>query len=147
RIERKTARSGAVGLISRRSYSIPYDSPGVRAGRDIVSHGTAIRSNTFSAARSPAGSPPCPTQGLGMGENILGRPAGKIEPDPVGQEAKAGFGELPAPFAGEDGVELLPQGVQVQDIGRRIGELRLGEGLGAPIGELLLLGQIDAQHL
>src|SRR4029450_9430079 len=42
-----------------------------------------------------------------MGEDILGRPAGQIQPDPIGQEAEAGGGEVLATLADEHGVELV----------------------------------------
>src|SRR6516225_7768485 len=83
---------------------------------------------------------------LGMGKNVLGGPAGEVKPYPVRQEAKTGRREVRAPLAEEDDVELFLERVQVQHIGRRVGELRVGQRLGAPIGELLLLGEVDAQH-
>src|SRR5262245_59489770 len=86
-------------------------------------------------------------ENLGMGKDVLGRPAGEVEPHPVRQEAKTGRREVGAPLAHEDGVELLLERVQVQHIRRRVGELRVGQRLGAPIGELLLLGEVDAQHV
>src|SRR5215471_19220510 len=81
-----------------------------------------------------------------MGKDVLGGPAGKVKPDPVRQEAKTGRREVRAPLTDENGVELFLERVQVQHIGRRVGELRVGQRLGAPIGELLLLGEVDAQH-
>ncbi len=45
--------------------------------------------------------------GLGMGENILGGEAGKIEPYPLRQEAKTRRGELVPPLARQHGVEPL----------------------------------------
>src|SRR5207302_2429057 len=83
---------------------------------------------------------------LGMGKDVLGGPAGEVEPYPVRQKAKTGRREFGAPLADEDGVELFLERVQVQHIGRRVGELRVGQRLGAPIGKLLLLGEVDAQH-
>src|SRR6516164_9821622 len=83
---------------------------------------------------------------LGMGKDVLGGPAGEVEPYPVRQEAKTGRREFGAPLPDEDGVELFPERVQVQHVGRRVGELRVGQRLGAPIGKLLLLGEVDAQH-
>jgi hypothetical protein len=63
---------------------------------------------------------------LGMGKDVLGGPAGEVEPYPVRQEAKAGRRQLRAPLADENGVELFPERVQVQHIGRGVGELRVG---------------------
>src|SRR5260370_17770191 len=82
----------------------------------------------------------------GRGKQLWGGPAGEVEPYPVRQEAKTGRREFGAPLSDEDGVELFLERVQVQHIGRRIGELRVGQRLGAPIGKLLLLGEGDAQH-
>ena len=42
-----------------------------------------------------------------MGENIFAREAGEVEPDPVGQKAKAGRGQLLAAFAGQHRVKPL----------------------------------------
>src|ERR1700730_18844122 len=81
-----------------------------------------------------------------MGKAVSAPPPGEVEPYPVGQEAKTGRREFGPPLADEDGVELFLERVQVQHIGRRVGELRVGERFGAPIGKLLLLGELDAQH-
>ena len=43
-----------------------------------------------------------------MRKNVLGGPAGEIEPDPVGQEPEAGLGELGAARVVEGDVELQP---------------------------------------
>src|SRR5262245_29495060 len=90
----KPPGQGPFGSYPREVTQFATIHTGAWAGRDIVSHGTVIRSNTFSAAWAPSESLPFRSRGLGMGEDILGRPAGEIEPDPVGQEAKAGFGEF-----------------------------------------------------
>src|SRR5262249_33072985 len=74
-------------------------------------------------------------------------PAGEIEPCAIGKEAEAGGGQFSAPFAGDQGIELLLDGVQVDDVGCRIGDLGIGQLLGAPIGELLLLGEVDAENV
>src|ERR1700674_590152 len=85
--------------------------------------------------------------GSRMRENVLRRPAGEIEPRPVGQETEAGRGELGPALACEQNVELVFERMKMQHVGGRIGDLRFGELLGAPVGELLLFGEIDAQHL
>src|SRR5712692_2832880 len=87
------------------------------------------------------------TPGSRMGEDVLGRPAGQVQPHPVGEEAEAGRRQFPAPLARQHGVEPLLQGVQMQHVGSRIGYLGIAERLGAPIGELLLLRQVDPEHV
>src|SRR5262245_43786498 len=84
---------------------------------------------------------------LGVGKDILTRPAGEVEPYPIGEEPKTRCRQIRAPLPNEDGVELLLEGMQVQLVRRRIGELRVGERLSAPIGELLLFREVDAEHL
>src|SRR5262249_6859641 len=86
-------------------------------------------------------------ENLGMGKDVLGGPAGEVEPHPIRKEAKTGRREVRATLADEDRVELLLERVQVQHVRCRVGELRVGQRFGAPIGELLLLRQVDAQHL
>src|ERR671930_1972470 len=81
-----------------------------------------------------------------MGKDVLVRPAGEVEPHPIREKAKTSRRQLGAPLTEKDGVELLLERMQVQNIGRGIGELGVAERLGAPIGELLLLRQIDAQQ-
>src|SRR5262247_1296868 len=85
-------------------------------------------------------------ENLGMGKDVLGGPAGEVEPHPIRKEAKTGRRELGAILADEDRVELLLERVQVQHVRCRVGELRVGQRLGAPIGELLLLRQVDTQY-
>ena len=62
-----------------------------------------------------------------MGEDVFGRPAGEIEANAIGQEAEAGGGKVPAALAGEQRVELVLEGMKMQHIRCRIGDLRFGQ--------------------
>src|SRR5258706_7939823 len=81
-----------------------------------------------------------------MGKYVLGRPAGQVEPGPVRQEPEAGRGKLAPALPGQHDVELVLQAVEVEHVGRRIGKLGVAEGVGAPVGRLLLLRHIDAEQ-
>jgi len=81
-----------------------------------------------------------------MGKNVLGCPAGEIKPHPVRQKAEAGGGEVLAPLTREHGIEPFLESVQVQHVGSGVGDLCIGQRVGAPIGELLLLRDVDSQH-
>ena len=59
------------------------------------------------------------------------------------QAAARSFAALP----GQHGIELFPQGMEVKHVGGGIGDLGVGELLGAPIGKLLLLGNVDAEEV
>ena len=78
-----------------------------------------------------------------MGEYVLAGKAGEIEPHPIGQEPEAGRGQRSTPFAGQHGVEPLLERMQIDHVGRGIGNLRVSQVRGAPIGRLLLLGKLD----
>ena len=80
-------------------------------------------------------------------EDIDVRPAREIEAGARRQEAEGGLGQLGAALALQHGVELGLQGVQMQHVGGGIGQLLVGQPVGAPVGGLLLLGQVDAQQL
>ncbi len=82
-----------------------------------------------------------------MRENVLGLPAAEIEPCPGGEEFETGFCKLGAAFAHQHGIEPFAQGVQMQDVGGGVGKLRLAQALRAPVARLLLLRQVDIQHL
>ena len=78
----------------------------------------------------------------GMGEDILARETGEVEPDPIRQEAKAGLRQLFAAFAGKHDIEPLLERMEMDDIGGGVGNLRFAQFGSAPIGGLLLLGQL-----
>ena len=63
------------------------------------------------------------------------------------QEAEAGLGSRHPALAREHGVELGLQRVQVEHVGGGVVLLLVGELVGAPVGALLLLGQVDAEQL
>ena len=75
-----------------------------------------------------------------MRKNVLGRPAGEIEPGAVGQKAETGRRQISTAFTRKHDIQLFLQGMQMQDVGCRIGHLRITKFFGAPVGELLLLG-------
>src|SRR5271165_5918627 len=75
----------------------------------------------------------------GMGENILGGKAGEIEPHPLGQEAEARAGQRLAAFAGQHGVEPGLQRMQMRNVGRGVGHLRIAQFRSPPVRRLLLL--------
>src|ERR1700752_1636476 len=83
----------------------------------------------------------------GMSENVVVLPALQIEPGPGGEELEAGLRQSLAALAGEHGVELLAQRAEMEQVGGRIGKLRIGQGRGAPVARLLLLRQVDTEHL
>ncbi len=82
-----------------------------------------------------------------MRKDVVGSPAGKIEPGAVGQEPKAGGGKFSAPFAGEERVKSVSQRMQVEDIPGRVGDLGSAELVGAPVGQLLLLRDVDSEQV
>src|SRR5215475_16098676 len=88
-----------------------------------------------------------PHYSLRMGKDVLGSPAREVESRPFGQEAETGGREILPPLACQQRVELLLKGVQVEHVRGRIGHLRIAQDLGAPIGELLLLRQFDADEV
>src|SRR5215217_3274097 len=134
----------AVWVAMVRAVPLPAARAGCRAA-SMLSVFSLLRAAKLR--RNMAGARQFARKLSGMGEYVFRRPAGKIEPRAIGKEAEAGGGELPASFAGDQDVELLLDGVQVDDIGCRIGDLGVRQLLGAPVGELLLLGEIDAEHV
>lgn len=82
-----------------------------------------------------------------MRENVLGLPALQIEPGARRQELETGFRKLAAALARNHHVELFAQAVQMQHVGGGIGELRFAQRICAPVARLLLLLQIDIEHL
>src|SRR3954447_21658325 len=62
-----------------------------------------------------------------MGENVLLGPAGQIEQGALGQEVEAGLSEAGAALAREPFVELLPERMEIADVGRGIILLRVAQ--------------------
>ena len=62
-----------------------------------------------------------------MREDVLGLPAAEIELGPGRQEVETGLRQFVAAFARQHRVEPLAQTMQMQHVGRGIGELRLAE--------------------
>ena len=75
-------------------------------------------------------------------ENVLLRPAGKVEQGAVRKEVEAGLRKLDPAFAGQPLVELLLQRVKIADVARRIFALRVIDLRRAPVAGLLLLRQV-----
>src|SRR5258705_13869224 len=82
-----------------------------------------------------------------MRKYILGRPAREVEADPIRQEPKTRRRKVLPPFSRQKRIKLVLQRVQVQHIGCRIGDLGVRETSGAPVGQLLLLGNLDAEEI
>src|SRR5262249_23700251 len=82
-----------------------------------------------------------------MREDIVFRPAQKIELRPYRHEIEAGARETLAPFAIEHLIEPRLELMQVEHILGGILLLRVAQDMGAPIGALLLLVELDAEQL
>ncbi len=82
-----------------------------------------------------------------MSENIDFGPSGQIQFGPRRQKIKAGLGQGGAAFAGQHLVQLVPEGMQMNDVGGGIPQLFLAQFGRSPIRRLLLLLQFDAQQL
>ena len=82
-----------------------------------------------------------------MSENVAFAPAGEVEFGARGQEIEAGLGQFHPAFAFEHRIERVFQPVEIGDVVRRIGELLLRKIFRAPIGALLLFGEIDVEQL
>ena len=78
-----------------------------------------------------------------MRKNVHFGEAGEVEARPFGQIGESGAGEAVAALPLQHRVELLPQRVQMEDIGGGISELRVGQRLHPPVGRLLLLADLD----
>src|SRR3954466_4755132 len=92
-------------------------------------------------------SPCVPDQASRMRKNILAVPSLQIELCTRRQEIEAGLRQLAAAFPQKHRVESLAQGMQMQHVGCGIGELRVAQSLRAPVARLLLLRQVDVEHL
>ena len=62
-----------------------------------------------------------------MRENVRLLVAQQVEPGPGRQEGEAGLGQLQAPLADQQRLQLRPQGVQMQHVGGGVGELLGGQ--------------------
>ena len=65
-----------------------------------------------------------------MGKDVLGRPAAEIETRAVGQETETGGGQFIAALARQHHVQFFAQRMEMQHIGRGIGDLRIGQRVG-----------------
>jgi len=74
-------------------------------------------------------------------------PAGQVELRPHRKEVEAGLGKLGTLLPHKALVELFFQPVEVTDVARGIFALRVVDFGGAPVARLLLLRQVEVQHL
>src|SRR5258708_32360124 len=82
-----------------------------------------------------------------MRENVLGLPAAEVEPGAGRQELETGLRQLGAALARQHGVEPFAQAMKMQHVGGSVSELRFAETRRTPIARLLLLRQVDVEHL
>src|SRR5262245_55283032 len=82
---------------------------------------------------------------LRVGEYVLRCPASEVEAGAIGQEPEAGRRQFLASLARQQRIELSLEGVQMQHVGGRIGDLGVGQVGRTPVGKLLLLRQVDAE--
>src|ERR1700687_2549339 len=73
------------------------------------------------------------------------RPAAKVELNSCRQEAETGLRQRRPISPRQHLIEPLLQRMQMQNVGGGIGELRVRELRGTPVGTLLLFGKIDPQ--
>src|ERR1700677_1270475 len=85
--------------------------------------------------------------GIAVRKNIHRLESRKIKADAIGEISEGGARESVPALAFQYGVKLLAQDVQMQHVRCGIGELSFAQGLGSPIGRLLLLGDLDVQQL
>jgi len=80
-------------------------------------------------------------------ENVHAFESREVEADAIGQIGEGGAGERGSSLALEHCVELLAQAMQIEHVRGGVGELRLAQGIRAPVRRLLLLGDLHAQKL
>src|SRR5690348_15222224 len=81
-----------------------------------------------------------------MRKDVFGGPARQIKLHPMRQEAEAGGRKLDAMLARQHAVELVLDRVEMKHVGSSVGYLSIAEVFRAPVAELLLLRQIDAEQ-
>src|SRR3984957_5968662 len=84
--------------------------------------------------------------GSGMGEDVLGIPAVQIELGPRRQKVETCLRQRRTALARQHDIEAFAQAMQMKHVGGRVSQLRLAQGLRAPVAGLLLLGQIDIEQ-
>src|SRR3546814_2845245 len=82
--------------------------------------------------------------GADVREDIGFGPAGEVKPGAGGKEIKTCLGQSGAMLAGEPFVQLFPEAVKIAYVRRRIVLLRFRQLRRAPVGRLLLLGNLRA---
>jgi hypothetical protein len=82
-----------------------------------------------------------------MCEDVLLRPPFQVKQDARREKLERGLRQLGSPLTRKHCIEPGAQRVQVQNVGGGIAQLLVGQGRRAPIRALLLLRQIDTEHL
>src|SRR5262245_15118601 len=80
-------------------------------------------------------------------EEVLVLEASEVEAGSFREEAEAGLCRGCSAFAGEHGVELGLERVQVEHVAGGVVLLLVRQLVRAPVGALLLLGKVDAEEL
>src|SRR3546814_847161 len=95
----------------------------------------------------PSAFPPEATSAhLYVREYVGFRPSRKVQQCAVGQEIETGLRKLRAAFTRQPAIEFRSQQMQIAHVRRSIILLRIREFRSAPIGALLLLGNLLAQQ-
>ena len=82
-----------------------------------------------------------------MGENIGFRPAFKIKQGSGGEKIETVGGQFGAIFARQPNFQFIAQLVQIKHVRGRIFHLLRGQFVSAPVGTLLLFGNLNAGQL
>ena len=112
----------------------------------IVARAGLIFASLYKLLQSLPGLESMPSDAgrLGMGKNVVvAKPAMSSRTRSGRNRKQAARGRRA--FARQHHVELVLERVQMQHVGGRIGDLGVGELGRAPIGQLLLLGEIDGR--
>jgi len=81
-----------------------------------------------------------------MAEDVVIRPAGKVEPGTCRKEVEAGLRDFCAVLAGQTHDQDFMHRVQIAHVGCGIVLLRIGQFRSAPVAGLLLLGHFLAEQ-
>src|SRR5664280_1740361 len=85
--------------------------------------------------------------GRGVAYDVHPLKASYVEPRSLRQIGEGGARQAVASLTLQHRVELLAQRMEIQHVGGGVGQLRLAQSLRAPVGRLLLLGDLDAEQL
>src|SRR5215510_12372851 len=93
------------------------------------------------------GTVPAAGPGGSVREEVLVLEAGEVEAGSFREKAETGLCCRCPAFAGEHGIELGLERVQVEHVARGVVLLLICQFVRTPIGALLLLGEVDAEEL